>query len=106
MDGQMTTIVEYSTEKRARNSYPNKIISPPSSSECCLTDMTRIGEMHVEGDGQRFYYKRCTRCGFTVREFIFNIEVDRLRAVELAEWKRTASWIDLLRRQAQPDMAA
>ena len=102
----MATIVEYSAEKRARNKYPTRIISPPSPSECCSMHMKRIGEMQVEGDGQRFYYKRCTRCGFTVREFVFNIELDRLRAVELAEWNRAASWIDQVRREAQAVKAA
>ena len=102
----MATIVEYSAEKRARNSYPNKIISPPSPSECCFMHMKRIGEVHVEGEGHRFYYKRCTSCGFTVREFVFNIELDRLRAVELAEWNRAAGWIDRLRREAEVDVAA
>ena len=63
--------------------------------------MKRIGELQLEGDGQRFYYKRCMRCGFTVREFIFNVGLDRLRAVELAEWNRAASWIDRVRREAQ-----
>ena len=105
-DGQMATIVEYSAEKPARNGYPKKIISPPLPSQCCLTHMKRIGEMQVEGNGHRFYYKRCTRCGFTVREFVFNIGLDRLRAPELAEWNRAASWIDLLRREAQADIAA
>ena len=102
----MATIVEYRVEKPARNGYPKKIVSPPLPSQCCLTHMRRIGELQVEGDGQRFYYKRCTRCGFTVREFVFNIELDRLRAVELAEWNRASSWIDLVRREAQAVMAA
>ena len=102
----MATIVEYSAEKPPRSSYPKKIVSPPLPSQCCLAHMKRIGEMQVEGDGQRFYYKRCTRCGFTVREFVFNIELDRLRAVELAEWNRAASWIDQVRREAQAVKAA
>ncbi len=105
-EGHMATLVEYSAEKRARNEYPKRIISPPSPSECCSMHMKRTGEMQVEGEGQRFYYKRCTRCGFTVREFVLNVELDRLRAVELAEWNRAASWIDLLRREAQAVKAA
>ena len=101
----MATIVEYSAEKPARNGYPKRIISPPSPSRCCFTHMKRIAEMQKE-DGQRFYYKRCTHCGFTVREFVFNIELDRLRAVELAEWNRAAGWIDRLRREVQGERAA
>jgi hypothetical protein len=102
----MATIVEYSADKPARNGYPKRIVSPPSPRRCCFTHMKRIGEVQTEGDGQRFYYKRCTRCGFTVREFVFNIELDRLRAVELAEWNRAAGWIDRLRREAEADIAA
>lgn len=101
------TVVEYTVGKPARNEYPKRIISPPSPSECCSMHMKRIGEMQVEGEGQRFYYRRCTRCGFTVREFVLNVELDRLRAVELAEWNRAAtSWIDLLRRESQVEKAA
>lgn len=102
----MGTIVEYSAEKPARNGYPKKIISPSFSGPCCLTHMGRIGEAHVEGDGQRFYYKRCARCGFTVREFVFKIELDRLRAVELAEWDRASNWIDRIRREIHAYVAA
>ena len=102
----MATIVEYTAERRARNGYPKRIVSPPFPSACCLTHMKRIGEMQVEGEGQRFYYKRCIRCGFTVREFVFNIELDRLRAAELAEWNRAAGWIDRLRREVQGEKAA
>ncbi len=102
----MATIVEYSAEKPARNRYPGKIISPPFPAQCCLTYMKRIGEMLAERDGQRFCYKRCTRCGFTVREFVFNFELDKLRAVGLADWDRPSSWIDRIRRETQADIAA
>ena len=101
----MATIVEYSAEKSARNGYPRKIISPPFPGPCCLTYMKRIGEMLTEGDGQRFCYKRCTRCGFTVREFVFNIELDRLLALQVSDWDRPRNWIDRVRREAQDDPA-
>jgi hypothetical protein len=102
----MATIVEYSADKPARNGYSKRIVSPPSPSRCCFTHMERIGEVQAEGDEQRFYYRRCARCGFTVREFVFDIELDRLRAVELNEWNQGASWIDRLRREVQGEKAA
>ncbi len=101
----MATIVEYSAEKSARNGYPRKIISPSFSGPCCLTHMRRIGEVQVEGGGQRFYYKRCARCGFTVREFVFKIELDRLLALQVSDWDRARNWIDRIQREAQNDPA-
>ena len=74
----MPTIVDYSAEKSARNRYPEKIVSPPFPSECCLTQMKRIGVKQVEETGWYFFYKRCTRCGFTVRELISSVEMYRL----------------------------
>lgn len=101
----MATIVEYSAEKSARNGYPKKIISPPFPGQCCLTRMKRIGEMQEEEGRQRFCYKRCTRCGFTVREFVFKIELDRLLALQVSDWDRARNWIDRVRREAQDDLA-
>lgn len=102
----MATIVEYSAEKSAKNWYPKKIVSPSSSSECCVTHMKRIGEMHGEGNGRHFYYKRCTHCGFTVRECVVDFQLEALRALELAEWKRRSDWIDPRRRAVGTDLAA
>jgi len=31
--------------------------------------MERVGGIH-EDRGRRFYYRRCARCGFTVRHFL------------------------------------
>lgn len=64
----MATIVEYSAEKPARNRYPQKIISPPFPSPCCLTRMRQVGEPQEE-NGHPFVYWRCRSCGYTVRRF-------------------------------------
>jgi len=75
-----TIIVDYSAKRPARDRYPKKIISPPFPRECCLTQMQRIGGRQVEENSRRwyFFYKRCTRCGFTVREFMSSVEMYRL----------------------------
>lgn len=65
----MATIVEYTTEKRARNAYPKRIVSPPSPSSCCATQMEQVGEVERE-DSWSYVYKRCKTCGFTVRHFL------------------------------------
>ncbi|MDE2180240.1 MAG: hypothetical protein KGJ40_05240 [candidate division NC10 bacterium] len=104
--GQMVSIIEYSAEKKARNSYPYKIISPPMPSRCCQARMSRIGAIQVEGDNNRFYYKRCSRCGFTVREFVSTIDIDRLPGVGVSDWDRTDSWLDRIQREVQADIAA
>ncbi|MBI3989135.1 MAG: hypothetical protein HY347_05920 [candidate division NC10 bacterium] len=61
-----STIVEYSADKAPCNDYPRKLVSPPAPKRCCQTHMERIGGLHRDGSW-RFYYKRCTKCGFTVR---------------------------------------
>lgn len=62
----MATIVKYTDQKGPENLYPERIISPPRSGSCCLTDMEEIGE--PQEDGRRvFQYKRCRKCGFAVR---------------------------------------
>lgn len=101
----MVSIIEYSAEKKARNSYPHKIISPLIPSRCCQARMNRIGAIQVEGDN-KFYYKRCSRCGFTVREFVSTIDIDRLPSVGTSDWDRTESWLDRIQREAQVDIAA
>ena len=104
-EGQVVTIIEYSAEKKARNSYPYKIISPPMPGRCCQARMNRIGAMQTEGD-HKFYYKRCSRCGFTVREFVSAIDIDRLSAAGVSDWDHTERWLDQIQRDAQPDIAA
>jgi hypothetical protein len=101
----MVTIIEYSAEKKARNSYPYKIISPPIPGRCCQARMNRIGAMQADGDN-KFYYKRCSRCGFTVREFVPTTDIDRVPGVGVSGWDRTEIWLDRIQREAQADIAA
>lgn len=65
----MATIVRYIDQLRPANDYPYRIISPGRPSACCDTTMIQIGDLQVEGSGL-YYYKRCRRCGFTVRHFL------------------------------------
>ena len=64
----MDNIVEYRTDLPPCNEYPRRIVSPLTPSPCCQANMTRVG--HSEFDATwRFYYKRCSVCGYTVRCF-------------------------------------
>lgn len=45
------------------------LISPTRPGPCCRARMERVGGLH-EDRGRRFYYRRCGRCGFTVRRFL------------------------------------
>ena len=102
---QMVTIVEYSAEKKARSSYPYKIISPLIPSQCCLSRMNRIGQVQVEGD-KKFYYKRCSRCGFTVREFIPAMDIERLLNLGVSDWDHTETWLDRVQHEVEAEKAA
>jgi hypothetical protein len=77
----MPTIVEYTNQKRPRNLYPERIISPPRSGPCCFTDMQEIGELQEEGRWV-YQYKRCRKCGFAVRVILREIP-DAALAAEL-----------------------
>ena len=101
----MVTIVEYSAEKKARNNYPHKIISPLIPSQCCLSRMNRIGQVQVE-DGKKFYYKRCSRCGFTVREFIPVMNIERLLSLGASDWDHTETWLDRIQHEVEAEKAA
>lgn len=65
----MATIVTYSERMRPVNGYPMRIVSPERPSACCATDMIQIGDPQIEGS-ELYYYRRCQRCGFTVRHFL------------------------------------
>lgn len=65
----MATIVTYSKWMRPVNAYPVRIVSPECPSACCATDMIQIGDLQIEGS-RLYYYKRCQRCGFTIRHFL------------------------------------
>ena len=77
----MATIVEYTLEKRPTNEYPARIVSPLRSGSCCFSDMEEIGEPFEEGRWV-FRYKRCRRCGFTLRVILREIP-DAALAAEL-----------------------
>lgn len=64
----MDSIIEYRNDQPATNDYPRRIVSPTRPSACCMRRMERIGRPAFDA-AWRFYYKRCTVCGYTVRCF-------------------------------------
>ena len=72
MEQTMATIVEYTDQKRPRNLYPERIISPVRSGPCCFSDMEEVGEPQ-EDSRWVFQYKRCKKCGFAVRVILREI---------------------------------
>jgi hypothetical protein len=81
MEWTMATIVEYTDQKRPKNQYPERIISPIRSGPCCFSDMEEIGKPQ-EDSRWVFQYKRCRKCGFTVRVILREIP-DAALAAEL-----------------------
>ncbi len=75
----MPTIVEYIDEKPAKNLYPKRIVSPRQAGPCCLSEMEMIGRPQEEGCCV-FQYRRCRRCGFTVRVILRRIPDSALMA--------------------------
>jgi hypothetical protein len=65
----MQSIVEYTDQKKPRNQFPKRIVSPLRSSPCCFTEMEEVGAPQ-EGDRWIFQYKRCRSCGFAVRVIV------------------------------------
>jgi hypothetical protein len=64
----MDSIIEYRNDQAAMNGYPRRIVSPTRPSSCCMQHMERIGRPAFDA-AWRFYYKRCTVCGYAVRCF-------------------------------------
>ena len=64
----MRTIVEYTDAKRPRNQYPRRIVSPTHPSACCAANMRDVGKPHR--DRGKFVYRRCAKCGYSVRCFV------------------------------------
>lgn len=62
------------------------LVSPTRPRPCCGTRMERMGAIHEEG-GKRFFYRRCSRCGFTVRHFL---PVEEGKQVERLPRRRVA----------------
>jgi len=75
----MSSIVKYTDRAPAENLYPRRIVSPRKSRPCCFSDMELVGEPHSEGRWV-FQYRRCRRCGFTVRVILRQIPDDALMA--------------------------
>ena len=75
----MSSIVKYTDRAPAENLYPRRIVSPRKSGPCCFSDMELVGEPHSEGRWV-FQYRRCRRCGFTVRVILRQIPDDALMA--------------------------
>ena len=65
---EMDNIIEYRDNRTPANDYPRRIVSPSAPSACCTDHMERIGRPAFDGNW-RFFYKRCTVCGYTVRCF-------------------------------------
>ena len=64
----MESIIEFRDDIPPVNDNPRRIVSPTVPSACCTGHMDRLG--HSEFDANwRFYYKRCTVCGYSVRCF-------------------------------------
>ena len=64
----MQNIIEYRDDRDPANDYPRRIVSPTTPSPCCAERMERIGRPGIDAKW-RFYYKRCSVCGYTVRCF-------------------------------------
>jgi len=84
----MATIVEYTDRKIPRNGYPRLIVSPCHSGSCCFSDMEEVGAAAQEGRWV-VQYKRCRRCGFTVRVVLREL-LDTKLAAELRQILATA----------------
>lgn len=80
----MPSIVQYTDRKAAENHYPARIVSPSRPSACCFVEMEELGEEHRE-DRWVYRYRRCARCGYTVRLVVRQLPdmelIDKLRKV-------------------------
>jgi hypothetical protein len=80
------SIIEYRDDRRPRNEFPTRIVSPTRPSSCCTHGMVPLGPGAVEG-GWRYQYKRCRACGYSVRSFYapsLRAEVAVIREMRLA----------------------
>ncbi len=73
----MATIVEYTDRQKPQNLYPSRIISPQRPGHCCFSDMEEIGTSQQDGKWM-YQYKRCRKCGFTVRLILREIPDEAL----------------------------
>ncbi len=75
----MPSIVEYTDQKHPMNEYPVRIVSPVHSGPCCFSAMEEVGGLQQE-ERWVFRYKRCKKCGFTVRVIVRELVDERLQA--------------------------
>jgi hypothetical protein len=78
-EGDVPSIVEYTDQKHPMNEYPVRIVSPVHSGPCCFSAMEEVGGLQQE-ERWVFGYKRCKKCGFTVRVIVRELVDERLQA--------------------------
>ena len=92
-DAAGATIVEYTDREFARNEFPVRIVSPPRPGACCGAHMVGVGDVR-EAARWIAQYRRCTRCGFTVRRILHEIPdgetLKRLRRALASAFARCA----------------
>jgi hypothetical protein len=65
-------IIQYTDEAVPSNKYPDRIVSPSRPATCCAFNMVNVGGPEEER-GWLFQYRRCLRCGFSVRRILREI---------------------------------
>jgi hypothetical protein len=66
------SIIQYTDREVPSSEYPARIVSPPRPAACCAFGMVNIGTPQEAG-GWLLQYRRCQRCGFTVRRILREI---------------------------------
>ncbi len=73
------SIVEYTDDAAPSNAYPDRIVSPRQPAPCCALGMVTVGDPQ-EANGWLFQYRRCPRCGFTVRRILRELPDEEMLA--------------------------
>ncbi len=76
----LPSIVEYRDAAVPRNDYPSRIVSPPRPGACCAAHMVSVGAPQADSRWV-LQYRRCERCGFTVRRVVRELfdEAERVK---------------------------
>ena len=77
--GRVPSIVQYTDGAVPSNEYPARIVSPPRAAGCCALSMVNVGDPEKE-NGWLLQYRRCQRCGFTVRRILREVPDEELLA--------------------------
>ncbi len=89
----MATIVTYTDRRPPENQYPRRIISPSRPKACCFSDMEEVGTAQQQ-ERWVFQYRRCRKCGFTVRVIVREIPdaalLEELRKILATSFIRNA----------------